>query len=201
MPLTSWPSRYLDLQRCFLSRFPAKRGEALGSVGDGDLEPWRIEFARIHGKKYVLLKLEEIEDRTRAESFKGRTVYVPRDERVQLDEGSYYLDDLISCSVYEAPAADSGETGVETGVETVGEIGGETGGETAGETGAASRSIAKVVDFDEQSGGGLLVIEFRDSKERLDVPFVDRYVFEVDVERKAIVLGPHWRDLLSLEEA
>ncbi len=87
-PLTSWPDRYLSLERCFIE-------SASG------MDEWSVEDSRLHGKKFVLLKLEGLDDRTAAEGFKGRMVHVPKSERIEVEEGTYYLDDLIGCKAVD----------------------------------------------------------------------------------------------------
>lgn len=52
-----------------------------------------------HVPKAVLLRLAGIEDRDAAERLKGRTVSVPRKALPPLDEGEYYLADLVGATV------------------------------------------------------------------------------------------------------
>ena len=62
------------------------------------------ETVRIH-KNCAIIKLEGVDDMKTAESFRGRTLYIKRDEN--LPEGRYYIADLIGLSVM----TDEGEFG------------------------------------------------------------------------------------------
>ncbi len=57
-----------------------------------------IEKSSIH-KNMVLLKLEGINDINEAELYRGKTLYVPREELGELPEGTYYICDLLGCHV------------------------------------------------------------------------------------------------------
>ena len=94
-PLTSWPDRYLSLQRCFID-------SATG------VTEYPVEDSRLHGKKFVLLKLVGLDDRTAAEGFKGRMVHIPKSERMDVEEGTYYLDDMIGCHVVDGAGKELG---------------------------------------------------------------------------------------------
>ena len=87
-PLTSWPDRYLSLESCYID-------------GPSGIEEFPVEDSRLHGKKFVLLKLAGLDDRTAAEGFKGRMVHIPKSERMEVEEGTYYLDDMIGCRVFD----------------------------------------------------------------------------------------------------
>ena len=57
-----------------------------------------IEKSSIH-KNMVLLKLEGISNINDAELYRGKTLYVPREELGELPEGTYYICDLLGCHV------------------------------------------------------------------------------------------------------
>ncbi len=50
----------------------------------------------------LVLYLEEVQDRATAEGLWGRDLFVERDELPPLPEGTYYWEDLIGLSVFEA---------------------------------------------------------------------------------------------------
>ncbi|SFU36709.1 16S rRNA processing protein RimM [Clostridium sp. DSM 8431] len=71
------------------------------------------EYYNILGVKFqkdrVILKLEGIDDMNTAETFKQKYVKVPRDEEPELDEDTYYVVDLIGCTVYDTEDNDLGK--------------------------------------------------------------------------------------------
>ena len=82
-PYTDRESRFSDIQRVFL--------------GEGEDEH-RIEKVRFD-KGMVVLKLSGIDDRNTSETLRSKNLYVLRDEYV-LDDDSYFLEDLLGCSVF-----------------------------------------------------------------------------------------------------
>lgn len=64
----------------------------------------KVISSRVHGN-LVLLKVEGIESIEDAERLRGKTLFINRED-VQLEEGRYFIDDLIGCNVSDA---DSGE--------------------------------------------------------------------------------------------
>ena len=68
----------------------------------------RAEF-KIAGVRYmkemVILKLEGISDRTKAETFKGKDVLIDKDDKRELPEDTYYIYDLIGLSVVDENGA------------------------------------------------------------------------------------------------
>ncbi len=63
-----------------------------------DGEEFDIEKSRIH-KNMVILKLKGIDDINDAERYRNKTLTVPREELGELPEGTYYICDLLGCSV------------------------------------------------------------------------------------------------------
>lgn len=51
--------------------------------------------------RFVILKLEGIDDRDTAERLKGREIVIERKDAVKLPPKTYFIGDLIGCSVYE----------------------------------------------------------------------------------------------------
>lgn len=64
----------------------------------------KVISSRVHGN-LVLLKAEGVESIEDAERLRGKTLFINRED-VQLEEGRYFIDDLIGCNVSDA---DSGE--------------------------------------------------------------------------------------------
>lgn len=57
-----------------------------------------IEKSRMQ-KNMILLKLEGIDDINEAEKYRNKILTVPREELGELPEGTYYICDLLGCSV------------------------------------------------------------------------------------------------------
>jgi len=60
--------------------------------------PYRIERSRSH-QKFLLVKLQGIDDRTAAEALRGTHLEIRPSDRPSLPEGHYYLDQLIGLEV------------------------------------------------------------------------------------------------------
>ena len=71
------------------------------------------EWKNIQGVKFqkdrVILKLEGIETMDDAETYKQKYLSVPRDEEPELPEDTYYVTDLINCTVYDTNDKDLGK--------------------------------------------------------------------------------------------
>ena len=63
-------------------------------------EKLEVISARVHGT-LVLLKVKGIDDIPSAERLRGKTVYCDRRD-VQLDKGTYFVQDLLGCEVLDA---------------------------------------------------------------------------------------------------
>jgi len=77
-------------------------------IGNENPIPRKIEGIRFH-KSWVLLKLEGCNNRDSANGLRSQMVQVPEDEGLPLEEGEYYLYQLIGLQVYEE---DGGKLGV-----------------------------------------------------------------------------------------
>ncbi len=62
------------------------------------------------GKDTFFLQIANVSDRTLAESFKGSFVTVSKEERVELSEDEYWIDDIVGLKVID------NATGTELGV-------------------------------------------------------------------------------------
>lgn len=63
-----------------------------------DDELMKVQRVRLQ-KNMVILKLEGIDDRNEAERAKGREIFVTEDDLPELEEGEYYIRDLIGMEV------------------------------------------------------------------------------------------------------
>ena len=59
-----------------------------------------VQRARVQ-QNMVILKLSGVDDRSAAEKLRGTVLYMDRDE-VELDEGTYFVQDLIGLEVWDA---------------------------------------------------------------------------------------------------
>jgi len=60
--------------------------------------PFNIENVR-YKANLVILKLEGVDDRTQAETIKGKDLWMSEDELEKLPEGTYYVKDIIGFPV------------------------------------------------------------------------------------------------------
>lgn len=65
---------------------------------DGELR--KVEGCKLQTDK-VILKIEGIDTIEQAELYRNKYLMVSRENAIKLPEGSYYVADLLDCSVYE----------------------------------------------------------------------------------------------------
>ena len=83
MPLTDFPDRFYDLKAVF--------------VEDG--AQLKIEAVRQH-KKFVLLKFSGYDSMDAAQTLRGKTLKIKREDVVKLPEGQYYIFDIVGLNVF-----------------------------------------------------------------------------------------------------
>ena len=111
----------------------------------------RIEWIK-RLKDAVAVKFEGVETREGAEHLRGREVVVPETERAPLDEGEFYIYDLIGLEVVDPK------------------------GKPLGRLGSVYQGAAQDI-FEVHTPEGPVM-----------VPAVAEYVYEVDLNRKRVVL-------------
>ncbi len=62
--------------------------------------PLTVESVK-YFKNTVIVKFKEIPDRTAAETYRNKELYVDRAHAVPLEEGEYYISDILGAKVYE----------------------------------------------------------------------------------------------------
>lgn len=91
IPLTDDPKRYNDLEFVIIDGVERK----------------------IQGVKYqkdrVIVKVEGINSIEEAEKYKNKYMEIPREYAVPLEEDSYYIADIIGCTVYDTNGKDLGK--------------------------------------------------------------------------------------------
>ncbi len=107
---TELPERFTWLKEIYL---------ATDETG-ADATTWLIEALRFH-QGQVLLKLASMNDRDEAETLRGHWLLVPEDEAIPLEEGEYFLYQLVGLAVYTDEAELLGELVevIETGANNV----------------------------------------------------------------------------------
>lgn len=81
----------------------AKRFEKIKKILidlNGELVSYNIEQVR-YQKDVVLLKLKNIDTIEQAEKLRNHYIKIPREDAKELEEGEYFIVDLIGCEVYE----------------------------------------------------------------------------------------------------
>ncbi len=71
-------------------------------------KPHKIEKSRLDGD-FISLKLAGIDDRTTAEQFKDCFVEIDRINAVPLEEGSYFIADIIGCKLFTDDSVEIGK--------------------------------------------------------------------------------------------
>jgi len=119
--LTDYPERLTtELKTIYLGNDP-KQAEA---------EEYTLKSARFH-KEYLLITLTEIQDRDEAETLRGQKVMIDIDNAVPLEEGEYYLYELIGMTVQTEDETELGQIRevLETGANDVYVVKGRAFGE------------------------------------------------------------------------
>ena len=91
LPLTDNPIRFCSLTEVDIV---PKRGGRKGA----DVTNYKVLSATPAGN-VVLLKLCGVDDRDKAEKFRGMFLEIPREKAVKLPKDSYFIGDLLGCTV------------------------------------------------------------------------------------------------------
>lgn len=84
-PMTSVIKRFSDLDYVFI-------GEELNKCG--------IEKVS-YDKRFVYLKFKEFSNINEVLKFKDELIYIEDENRIKLDEDTFFISDLISCKIYD----------------------------------------------------------------------------------------------------
>jgi 16S rRNA processing protein RimM len=79
-----------------------------GTVVTSDAEP-PVEYTVVSAGPHpsgILVRFDGVDDRSTAEAMRGTSFTIPASERRELDDGEYWPDDLVGCTVVDG----SGET-------------------------------------------------------------------------------------------
>ena len=87
-PLTDFPERF---QRMVQLEIYYPQGQFYGGL---HLE----EIRYLNNKGYFIARLQGISSRNEAETLKGYLVKIPKGQRVTLEKGNYWVDDIVGTS-------------------------------------------------------------------------------------------------------
>ena len=73
---------------------------------DGEIR--KVEGCKLQADK-VILKIEGIDSIEQAETYRNKYLMVKREDAIKLSEGSYYVADIIGCSVLEEDGEELGK--------------------------------------------------------------------------------------------
>ena len=106
-PTTEDPSRFSDLQTCYL-------------LDKKEYKPLTVSSAR-YFKNLVILGFEEITTIEEAMPLKQKELYVDREHAIPLEEGEYYIADILGSEVLDEEGRHLGilEDYMETGAQDV----------------------------------------------------------------------------------
>ena len=90
LPMTDYPERFLGMKELVLEF----QGKPPMVFKVKVLSPYE-------GKNTFFLRLAGVDDRDKAETLKGALITVSREERVELSEDEYWIDDIVGLNVIE----------------------------------------------------------------------------------------------------
>ena len=70
--------------------------------------PYGLEGYRLH-QKWILVKLEGVNDRNQAETLRGQLIQVPSEEAIPLEEGEFYEHQIVGMEVWTADGQNLGQ--------------------------------------------------------------------------------------------
>lgn len=73
---------------------------------DGEIR--KVEGCKLQSDK-VILKIEGIDSIEQAETYRNKYLMVKREDAIKLSEGSYYVADIMGCSVFEEGGEELGK--------------------------------------------------------------------------------------------
>jgi 16S rRNA processing protein RimM len=93
-----------ELKILSVTDFPEERyrkGSELFLKNDHDnkLLPVTVESARLHKNTYIV-KFKEFTNINEVERFKGASLQVSTDQRIELEDDEFYYDDIIGCEAW-----------------------------------------------------------------------------------------------------
>lgn len=140
-------------------------------AGAGGFRCLSIMRAREHGASLVA-RVQGIEDRTQALTFKGHTVWVPRSEFAPADPDEVYWADLVGCQAYGED--DAGQSVLLGEVVHVSDNG--------------AHALLHVRRLHQQANGDLVALLDAKGRERTSlIPFVEAHVHTLDLTNRCLL--------------
>lgn len=103
-PTTEDAKRFGKLKKVYLNY------ESKGMRGGLSKECVELEVSGVkYFKQFVIVKFRGIDDINDVEKYKGMELYVSREDAIPLDEGEYYIADLIGLKVVEEEGEEIGQ--------------------------------------------------------------------------------------------
>lgn len=93
LPLTSKNERFLELENVY--------------IGD-NLIPQKVSKVQITDR-FIYIQFDGLNNINDVEKFKTYYIYVSDEDRVELEEGEYFISDIIGCKVYKTDETFVGE--------------------------------------------------------------------------------------------
>ena len=150
-----------ELHTDFPERFEQRRILYGWTAGSDQRRELHLEEYWPH-KGGMVFKFEGVDSIEEAEKLLGLEIQIPATERAELDEGAFYVSELLGCLVVEVGVAIGGA-----------EIGSE-------------RNIGTVVDVNFGAGTAPLLIVNSESGQEFMIPFVESFTRKLDVKAKRI---------------
>jgi 16S rRNA processing protein RimM len=162
--LTDFPERFSDRNKLWL----LKDSSATGAHVSSDPREVTLVHHWMH-KGGVVLHFAGVESISAAEELAGYVVAIPREERAQLEEGDFYISDLIGCTLVNVAGAQP---------VVVGEIGDVDRG-----AGPVAILVVWPSETDRERGGSRAV------DDEILIPFAKDYLRRIDVEAKRVEMA------------
>lgn len=96
LPLTDDPSRFKKLNEAFIE------------VSEGKYQSVKVLSAKATAENSAIAKIEGVDTVEQAEELRNKYLCVDRAHAVKLPEGTYFVRDIIGCSVVSSDGADLG---------------------------------------------------------------------------------------------
>jgi len=144
-----------ELHTDFPERFEQRRTLYAWSAGSNQRRELHLDEFWPH-KGGMVFKFEGVDSIEEAEKLLGSEIQIPARERAELEEGAFYVSELLGCLVVETSQAE------------------------------AARSIGTVVDVNFGAGTAPLLIVNNDSGKEFMIPFVESFTKKLDLKDKRI---------------
>jgi 16S rRNA processing protein RimM len=151
-----------ELHTDFPELFEQRRTLYAWTAGSNQRRPLHLEEYWPH-KGGMVFKFEGVDSIEEAEKLLGSEIQIPATERAELEEGAFFVSELLGCQVVVVSQADAG--GVERSV---------------------GRNIGTIVDINFGAGTAPLLIVNSESGREFMIPFVESFTKKLDVKAKRI---------------